>query len=267
MKREMKEKKKGNSILPIILFSILGILVFFGWEKKKNSEKMGFQQEEIRFSAMEAESENMVSEEEEETAEKVIVRPKITVGDIVVLIFEEGKEGISYSLIETEGRGINITGEAMDIEDVYRLESALRSHGARRINSDYIKVEEKKVQFKMDFDLQNYGKDKPAPYLSEDRRIFATPTEQKTVLSRMVSRRCEIISIGRSQKQEFNQDMIETGIPYHIRGDIYQIINLFFDIEESRVFLSLLENPIKIIVNGDEAEVHFKVTGYSRSFS
>ncbi|MGL4402543.1 MAG: hypothetical protein ACRCTS_02275 [Fusobacteriaceae bacterium] len=266
MMMKKKPEKKERRFLPLILFLVLGITMFLGWDKKKDLEKNNFQEENIHYSVQETKPPKDIPQKEQ-VVEKVIVRPKITVGDIVVLIFEEGSDGISYSLIETEGREINITGEAMDIEDVYRLESALRSHGAVRINSDYIKVEERKVQFKMDFNLQDYGKDKPAPYLSEDRRIFATPTEQKTVLSRMVSRRCEIISIGRSQKQEFNQDMMETGIPYHIRGDIYQIINLFFDIEESRVFLSLLENPVKIIVNGDEAEVHFKVTGYSSSFS
>ncbi|MGL4969655.1 MAG: hypothetical protein ACRC5B_05810, partial [Fusobacteriaceae bacterium] len=121
--------------------------------------------------------------------------------------------------------------------------------------------------FKMDFNLQNYREKGLQPYLPERRRIFATPTEQRTVLSRMVSRRCEIISIGRSQKLEFSGDIMETGIPYHIRGDLHQILNLFFDIEESWVFLSLMEDPIKIIITGDLAEVYFKVTGYSGSFS
>ncbi|MGL4567375.1 MAG: hypothetical protein ACRCU6_02465 [Fusobacteriaceae bacterium] len=266
MKREKKPEKKRRRILPLILFLALGITIFLGWEKKRSIEKNISLEEIAHYPDQEVEVENEV-QQREEVVEKVIVRPRITRGEIVDLILQKGEAGIAYTLIEIDGSEVNISGETDEIEDVYRLESELRSEGAEKINSDYIKKEGEKIGFKMDFNLQNYREKGLQPYLPERRRIFATPTEQRTVLSRMVSRRCEIISIGRSQKLEFSGDIMETGIPYHIRGDLHQILNLFFDIEESWVFLSLMEDPIKIIITGDVAEVYFKVTGYSGSFS
>lgn len=266
MRKKMKEKKGNNWILLFFMFGGLIISVFMGVQSRKN---IGDGRENEMHIIQEEEEIHEQKEilEKKESEKRFITRPKISVGEIVALILEKGDGEIDYKLIEVEGRDINISGEATEIDEIYRLEKELRSEGARKINSDYIKIEGEKVQFKMDFSLEHYGKDKLEPYIPAQRRIFMTPTEQRVYISRLISRRCEIISIGRSQKQEFSEEIMETAIPYHTKGDLNNIVNLFLEIEDSRIFLSLMEDPVKILITEEMAEVYFKVTGYSGSFS
>lgn len=277
MKRGMKKKtgseggRKKISILLLMLLILL-VLVALGFvAKKKTIDSKEIQDIPITKNMREVEEEIEISVEEEfssEDREEIIARPKVTVGDILSLLLERKGDGVEYTLIEIEGREVNITGEAIEIMDVYRLERYLRDEDAERINSDYIKKEGDKILFKMDFSLENYGKDKKELYIPDGRRIFPSPTEQRAILKDMIEKRgMEIISISRSQKREFSEGVTEVGIPYQIKGEIYNLVNLLLDLEENRVFLSLMESPIKIIIDGDSVEVYFKVTGYSGSFS
>ncbi|MGL4981012.1 MAG: hypothetical protein ACRC40_03730 [Fusobacteriaceae bacterium] len=253
--------KKGKIILLFILFLAMGITMFLGWQKKQISlEEVEIEKEVVQLEEKE-------NEKEERVEKKIISRPEVTVSEIVALILREGKEEISYTSIELDGRSVIIKGRIDEIEDLYLLESNLRSYGAHKINYDYITKGERVLDFTMDFSLENYQSEKSKVYSSENRRMFATPTDQRMILIGIISERSEIVSIGRTAKSDFSDGVIEVSAPYHIKGDIYEILNLFFDIEENHIFLSLLSDPIKIVISGDEAEAYFKVTGYSGSFS
>ncbi|MGL5963382.1 MAG: hypothetical protein ACRCZ2_03145 [Fusobacteriaceae bacterium] len=253
--------KKKKFIVPFILFLAMGITMFLGWQKKQISlEEVEIEKEVVQLEQKE-------NEKEEQIEKKIISRPEVTVSEIVALILREGMEVISYSSIELDGRSVIIKGRTDGVEDLYRLESNLRSYGAHKINYDYIKREKEALEFTMDFSLENYRSEKSKVYSFENRKMFATPTDKRIILSGIISERSEILSVGRTTKSDFSDGIIMVSAPYHIKGDIHEILNLFFEIEESHIFLSLLSDPIKIVISGDDAEAYFKVTGYSGSFS
>lgn len=268
MKKRTRTRKNGKSrkILPFFIFIALIITIFLGWESRKKV-KISKNEEKDRVQRGELEIEDKPPIEENEEKDQVIRRPKITRGEILSLLFQAKQGELEYTLIEIEEKQVNITGKSAQISDVYRLEKALRDAGGESINSDYIKKDGEKIEFKMDLSLKNYGAQRMDFYIPEKRRIFETPTEQRDALAVFLSKRCEIISIGRSQKREFSPGITETGIPYHIRGDISSIINLLLALEEGGVFLSLLEEPIKLILSGEEGELYFKIIGYSGDYS
>lgn len=265
MRREAKKvEKKGRKIIPLLFFIALIVSMTLGLQSRKKIKK----QNAIELNPIQITQEAEEKTEIPEKIEKaVITRPRVTMGDKLAFILKNMEWGVEYSLIEIDGQEVNLTGEALEIGDIYKIEGVLRGEGATKINSDYIRRNVEGIQFKIDLSLEDYIGGKLEPYVPERRRIFATPTEQRAFLDKFISRRCEIVSIGRSQKRDFTPQIIETGIPYHVRGDLYDIANLLLEIEDGRVFMSLLDNPIKLIIKNGTAELYFKVTGYSGSFS